>query len=77
MLWKVVYIGIGNVILLVWWLKILVWVGISVGIILVAIVFIFYWLFIFFSVNGVGCKSLGIFFYVVSVGIFIGWFWFI
>ena len=72
---KVVHIGTGNVILLAWWLKIPAWVGISAGIISAAIALISYRLPILPSVNGVGRKSLGTFFYAVSVGILIGWFW--
>ena len=72
---KVVHIGTGNVILLAWWFKIPAWVGISAGIISAAIALISYRLPILPSVNGVGRKSLGTFFYAVSVGILIGWFW--
>ncbi|OZH53228.1 phosphatidate cytidylyltransferase [Hydrocoleum sp. CS-953] len=72
---KVVHIGTGNVILLAWWLEIPAWVGITAGIISAAIALISYRLPILPSVNSVGRKSLGTFFYAVSIGILIGWFW--
>ncbi len=72
---KVVHIGTGNVILLAWWLEIPAWVGISAGIISAAIALISYRIPILPSVNSVGRKSLGTFFYAVSIGILIGWFW--
>ncbi|NES66101.1 MAG: phosphatidate cytidylyltransferase [Okeania sp. SIO2D1] len=74
---KVVHIGTGNVILLAWWLQIPAWVGIMAGILSAAIALISYRLPILPSVNSVGRKSLGTFFYAVSIGILIGCFWFI
>ena len=74
---KVVHIGTGNVILLAWWLQIPAWVGIMAGILSAAIALISYRLPILPSVNSVGRKSLGTFFYAVSIGILIGWFWFL
>lgn len=72
---KVVHIGTGNVILLAWWLEIPAWVGIGAGILSAAIALISYQLPILPSVNSVGRKSLGTFFYAVSIGTLIGWFW--
>ncbi|ABG50106.1 phosphatidate cytidylyltransferase [Trichodesmium erythraeum IMS101] len=72
---KVVHIGTGNVILFAWWLEIPPWIGITAGIISAAIALISYRLPILPSVNSVGRKSLGTFFYAVSIGILIGWFW--
>ncbi|WP_293142945.1 diacylglycerol/polyprenol kinase family protein [Okeania sp. SIO3I5] len=72
---KVVHIGTGNVILLAWWLEIPAWIGITAGILSAAIALISYQLPILPSVNSVGRKSLGTFFYAVSIGILIGWFW--
>nr|WP_287522431.1 SEC59/DGK1/VTE5 family protein [Okeania sp. SIO2C2] len=74
---KVVHIGTGNVILLAWWLQIPAWVGIMAGILSAAIALISYRLPILPSVNSVGRKSLGTFFYAVSIGILIGCFWFL
>ncbi len=72
---KVVHIGTGNVILLAWWLEIPAWVGITAGIISAAIALISYRLPILPSVNSVGRKSLGTFFYALSIAILIAWFW--
>ncbi|NEP84813.1 MAG: phosphatidate cytidylyltransferase [Okeania sp. SIO3B3] len=74
---KVVHIGTGNVILLAWWLQIPAWIGIMAGILSAAIALISYRLPILPSVNSVGRKSLGTFFYAVSIGILIGCFWFL
>ncbi len=72
---KVVHISTGNVILLAWWLQIPAWVGISAGIISAAIAIISYQIPILPSINSVGRKSLGTFFYALSIGILIAWFW--
>lgn len=72
---KVVHIGTGNVILLAWWLEIPASVGIAAGVISGAIALISYQLPILPSVNSVGRKSLGTFFYAVSIGTLIAWFW--
>lgn len=72
---KIVHIGTGNVIILAWWLEIPAWVGIAAGMISAAIALISYQLPILPSVNSVGRKSLGTFFYAVSIGTLIGWFW--
>lgn len=72
---KVVHIGTGNVILLAWWLQIPAWVGIAASIGFGAITFISYQVPILPSINGVGRKSLGTFFYAVSIGVLVAWFW--
>ncbi|HEY9616905.1 MAG TPA: diacylglycerol/polyprenol kinase family protein [Microcoleaceae cyanobacterium] len=72
---KVVHIGTGNVILIAWWLHIPMWVGISASIFFSTIAFLSYHLPILPSINGVGRKSLGTFFYAVSIGILVAWFW--
>ncbi len=72
---KVVHIGTGNVILLAWWLNIPAWIGISAGVISGIIALISYKFPILPSINSVGRKSLGTFFYAVSIGILIGCFW--
>ena len=74
---KIVHIGTGNVILFAWWLEIPAWVGITAGVISAAIALISYQVPILPSVNSVGRKSLGTFFYAVSIGVLIGWFWFV
>lgn len=72
---KVVHIGTGNVILLAWWLNIPAWIGISAGVISGIIALISYKFPILPSINSVGRKSLGTFFYAVSIGVLIGCFW--
>lgn len=72
---KIVHIGSGNVILLAWWLQIPGWVGVAAGIISGAIALISYQLPILPSVNSVGRTSYGTFFYGISIGILVAWFW--
>jgi len=72
---KVVHIGTGNVILLAWWLHVPSWLGIGASVVFSAIAFLSYRLPILPSINGVGRKSLGTFFYAVSIGILVAWFW--
>jgi len=72
---KIVHIGTGNVILLAWWLNIPAWVGIVASVISGIIALISYQTPILPSINSVGRKSLGTFFYAISIGVLIGWFW--
>ncbi|SRR5579883_72688 len=72
---KVVHIGAGNVILLAWWLAVPAWLGVGASIVFSAIAFLSYHLPILPSINGIGRKSLGTFFYAVSIGVLVAWFW--
>ncbi len=72
---KVVHIGVGNVILLAWWLQMPAWVGISASVLASAIAFTSYFVPILPSMNSVGRQSWGTFFYAVSIGTLIAWFW--
>lgn len=72
---KVVHIGAGNVVLLAWWLQIPAWVGVSASVLSGAIALLSYWMPILPSINSVGRKSLGTFFYAISIGILIAGFW--
>lgn len=72
---KVVHIGTGNVILLAWWLQIPAWIGVSASILFSAIAFLSYYVPILPSINGIGRKSFGTFFYAVSIGVLVAWFW--
>ena len=72
---KIVHIGTGNVIILAWWLQIPAWVGIAASIFAGAIALLSYSLPLFPGINSVGRKSLGTFFYAVSIGVVVGWFW--
>ena len=72
---KIVHIGTGNVILVAWWLQVPTWVGISASIIASIIALLSYYVPILPGINSVGRKSFGTFFYAVSMGLLIGWFW--
>lgn len=72
---KVVHIGTGNVILLAWWLQMPAWVGITASIIASAITLLSYKFPILPGINSVGRKSFGTFFYSLSIGILVAWFW--
>ena len=72
---KIVHIGTGNVIVLAWWLHIPAWLGLSASVLFSAIALLSYRLPIVPGVNSVGRKSFGTFFYAVSFGILIAWFW--
>lgn len=72
---KVVHIGTGNVILLAWWLDIPAWVGISASILASIIALLSYKVPILPNINSIGRQSLGTFFYAVSIGLLIAWFW--
>jgi phytol kinase len=72
---KVVHLGSGNVILLAWWLHIPAWVGITASILASAVTLLSYKLPILPGINSVGRQSLGTFFYAISIGLLIAWFW--
>lgn len=72
---KVVHIGTGNVILLAWLLQLPAWVGITSAVLAGIVTLISYYLPILPGVNSVGRKSLGTFFYAVSIGVLTAVFW--
>jgi phytol kinase len=72
---KVVHIGVGHVILLAWWLQVPAWLGVSASVGFSGLAFLSYQYPILPSVNGVGRKSLGTFFYAASIGILVACFW--
>lgn len=72
---KIVHIGTGNVILIAWAFEIPAWVGISAAIAAGTVALVSYWLPLLPGVNSVGRKSLGTFFYAVSIGTLIALFW--
>jgi phytol kinase len=74
---KIVHIGSGNVILFAWWLNTPAILGIMASIIASAVTLLSYIFPILPGINSVGRKSLGTFFYSVSIGILIAWFWYI
>lgn len=71
---KVVHIGSGNVILLAWRFEIPPWMGIGAAIVAGIVALLSYFVPILPSINSVGRKSLGTFFYAVSIGVLIAWF---
>jgi phytol kinase len=72
---KIVHIGIGNVILLAWWLQIPPWLGVAASALFGVVTLLSYRLPILPGINSVGRKSLGTFFYALSFGCLIGGFW--
>ncbi|MEM7725698.1 MAG: diacylglycerol/polyprenol kinase family protein [Cyanobacteria bacterium P01_A01_bin.45] len=74
---KIVHIGTGNVIILAWWLNIPAFIGISASVIAGVITLLSYRLPILPGINSVGRKSLGTFFYAVSIGVLVAWFWYL
>jgi phytol kinase len=72
---KIVHIGVGNVILLAWWFRIPTWVGIGAAIAAGGLTLITYRYPILASVSGIGRKSWGTFFYAISIGLLIAYFW--
>lgn len=72
---KIVHIGIGNVILLAWWLDIPAIIGITAAILASAVTLLSYKLPLLPGINSVGRQSLGTFFYSLSIGLLITWFW--
>ncbi|MBE9101740.1 diacylglycerol/polyprenol kinase family protein [Vacuolonema iberomarrocanum] len=72
---KIVHIGIGNVILLAWWLQIPTWLGVAASVLFGGVTLLSYRFPILPGINSVGRKSLGTFFYTLSFGCLIGFFW--
>ncbi|MCT7948407.1 SEC59/DGK1/VTE5 family protein [Ancylothrix sp. C2] len=72
---KIVHIGTGNVILFAWFLNIPAWVGIGAAILAAIVTLISYRFPILPGVNSIGRQSFGTFFYALSIGLLIAWFW--
>lgn len=72
---KVVHIGTGNVILLAWWLQMPAWLGIGASVLSGVVALLSYRFPILPGINSVGRKSLGTFFYAISIGVLIACFW--
>ncbi|MGG6294418.1 diacylglycerol/polyprenol kinase family protein [Leptolyngbya sp. AN02str] len=72
---KIVHIGIGNVILLAWWLQLPTWMGVAASLLFSVVTYLSYSFPILPGVNSVGRKSLGTFFYALSFACLIGIFW--
>ncbi|BFM39332.1 diacylglycerol/polyprenol kinase family protein [Synechocystis sp. LKSZ1] len=71
---KMVHIGSGQVLLLAWWLQIPGWVGILAGILAAGIALLSYYLPILPSLESVGRRSFGTFFYAISISLLSGFF---
>jgi phytol kinase len=72
---KIVHIGVGNVILLAWWFRIPTWIGIGAAIAAGGLTLVTYRYPLLASVSGIGRKSWGTFFYAISIGLLIAYFW--
>jgi phytol kinase len=72
---KVVHIGTGNVMLIAWLLQLPAWVGITSAVLAGTVTLLSYRFPILPGVNSVGRKSLGTFFYAVSIGVLTAIFW--
>lgn len=72
---KVVHIGAGHVILIAWWLSVPAWSGIAASVVFSLVALLSYRFPILPGINSVGRKSLGTFFYALSIGLLISWFW--
>jgi phytol kinase len=72
---KVVHIGTGHVILLAWGLKIPLVFCLIASVVASILTLVSYRIPILESINGVGRKSLGTFYYAVSIGIVTALFW--
>ena len=72
---KVVHIGAGHVILLAWWMAVPAWIGIMASVLFSGVALLSYQFPLLPGINSVGRKSLGTFFYAISIGLLILWFW--
>lgn len=72
---KIVHIGSGNVLLLAWWFAIPAWIAIAAAVVAGSLALVSFFVPLLPSIESVGRKSLGTFFYAVSLGILVGWFW--
>jgi phytol kinase len=72
---KIIHIGAGNVILLAWWLKIPAVLGIGASMLFSMVTLLSYQFPLIPGLDSVGRKSLGTFFYAVSIGVLIACFW--
>lgn len=72
---KFVHIGTGNVILIAWLLDIPAWVGIAASLFFGCIALLSYVLPLLPGINSVGRRSFGTFFYAVTIGLLVAWFW--
>lgn len=72
---KVVHIGTGNVIVFAWLLQVPSWIGIAASVIFSLVTLLSYQFPLLPFINSVGRKSFGTFFYALSIGLLISYFW--
>ncbi len=72
---KIVHIGTGNVILLAWWWRVPTWMGVGAALAAAVITLLSYWVPLLPGIDSVQRRSWGTFFYAVSIGVLILWFW--
>ena len=72
---KIVHIGAGHVILIAWWMSVPAWAGIAASGMFSSVALLSYRFPLLPGINSVGRKSLGTFFYAISIGLLILWFW--
>ncbi|MBE9191267.1 phosphatidate cytidylyltransferase [Gloeocapsopsis crepidinum LEGE 06123] len=72
---KIVHIGTGNIILFAWWLDIPASIGIGASVVASIVTLLSYKFPLLPGINSVGRQSLGTFFYAVSIGVLVAWFW--
>ncbi|MGF1571078.1 MAG: diacylglycerol/polyprenol kinase family protein [Nodosilinea sp.] len=72
---KIVHIGAGHVILLAWWLQTPTWMGVAASVGAGMLALLSYRYPLLPGINGVGRRSLGTFFYAVSIGVLTACFW--
>jgi phytol kinase len=72
---KIVHIGTGNVILIAWLLNLPAWVGITSAVVAAIAALVSYYLPILPGVNSINRRSLGTFFYAISIGVVTAVFW--
>ncbi len=72
---KIVHIGTGNVILLAWWWRVPTWMGVGAAILAAIVTLISYRVPLLPGIDSVNRRSAGTFFYAVSIGVLMAWFW--
>lgn len=72
---KTVHIGAGHVILFAWWLDVPAWASIAASVLFSGVALASYRFPLLPGINSVGRKSLGTFFYALSIGLLVAWFW--
>lgn len=72
---KIVHIGSGHVILLAWWLGVPTWLGLVASACFSMVALLSHRYPLIPGIDSVGRQSQGTFFYAISFGILIAWFW--